>query len=63
MPKTIPPDARTLRIPHVGELAVFKDGAAWLAVYTDFEDIQLSPRGIGPTPLDAVADLLIEDCS
>jgi hypothetical protein len=63
MPKTIPPDARTLRIPHIGELAVFKEGLAWHAVYPDFEDVRLSPRGKGPTPLDAVAELLTDDCS
>ncbi len=60
MPKAIPPDARTLRIPHVGEVAVFRDGQTWLAMYTDFADPQLSPTGSGPTPLEAVASLLMD---
>ena len=60
MPKTIPPDARMLRIPNIGEVAVFQEGTAWHAVYTDFVDIQLSPSGSGDTPLDAVASLLMD---
>lgn len=49
----IPPEAETI--------VLFKDGAAWLAVRPDFQDIQASPTGSGKTPGEAVEDLLREE--
>ena len=50
MPNPIPPGAQTV--------VVFRDGAAWLAVRPDFEDIQGCPTGSGASPGAAVDHLL-----
>jgi hypothetical protein len=42
-------------------VVIFRDGAAWLAVRPDFEDIQSSPVGSGTTPGAAVDELLSAD--
>jgi hypothetical protein len=36
---------------------VFMDGDAWCAVFGDFEDLQVSTAGFGPTPDAARAEL------
>jgi hypothetical protein len=61
MLQAIPPRAETVVLPDVGTVVVFKHGSAFLAVRSDFEDIQLSPTGMGGTPAAAVDDLLEQE--
>ncbi|HKO46333.1 MAG TPA: hypothetical protein VJV79_01335 [Polyangiaceae bacterium] len=44
--------------PGIGTVVVVRHGSAFLAMQPDFEDIQLSPTGMGGTPATAVEDLL-----
>ena len=61
MLQAIPARAETVVVPGVGTVVVFKHGSAFLAVRPDFEDIQLSPTGMGGTPATAVEDLLAQE--
>jgi hypothetical protein len=57
-PQDIPSDAQTLKIPHMGEVLVFRSGADWRAIPVG---AQASRTGVGATRLDAIADLLMAD--
>jgi hypothetical protein len=61
MLQAIPPRAETVVVPGAGTVVVFRLGSAFLAVRPDFEDVQISPTGIGPTPASAVDDLLEQE--
>jgi len=54
----IPPGSETMVLPLVGEVVVFREGPAWLAVRPDFDDIEGAPTGIGATMGEAVAELV-----
>ena len=56
--RSIPPDAATLELPHLGKVIYFREGAEWRAVWPDFVDVQTSPVGFGLTPGEAVAELV-----
>ncbi len=54
----IPPGSETLVIPLVGEVVVFREGPAWLAVRPAAEDDPNCPTGVGATMGEAVAELV-----
>ena len=54
----IPPGSETMVLPRVGEVVVFREGPAWLAVRPGSNDIEDSPAGIGATMGEAVAELV-----
>ena len=45
-------------LPRIGEVVVFREGPAWLAVRPDFEDVCDAPTGVGATLGEAVAELI-----
>lgn len=45
-------------LPLVGEVVIFREGTAWLAVRPAFEDGESPPTGIGSTLGEAVAELV-----
>jgi len=54
----IPPGSETMVLPLVGEVVIFREGRAWLAVRPAFEDVERRPTGIGSTMREAVAELV-----
>jgi len=58
MVRAIPQGSETLVLPSVGEVVVFREGPAWLAVRPDSEDDPNSPTGVGATMGEAVAELV-----
>jgi|KBSMisStandDraft_5_1062788.scaffolds.fasta_scaffold571783_2 hypothetical protein len=45
-------------LPRVGEVVVFREGPAWLAVRPGSDDLEDTPAGIGATMGEAVAELI-----
>lgn len=54
----IPPGSETMVLPQIGEVVVFREGPAWLAVRPDSDDVPNCPTGIGATMGEAVAELV-----
>ncbi|HEY3256490.1 MAG TPA: hypothetical protein VGJ91_21170 [Polyangiaceae bacterium] len=54
----VPPGSETMVLPLIGEVVVFREGPAWLAVRPESEDLPDSPTGIGATMGEAVAELV-----
>ena len=61
MAEHIPPDAKTLVLPHIGEVILYRAGSDWVAVWPDFQDPEKSPVGAGSSPGEAVAELVAQE--
>ena len=54
----IPAGSETMVLPLVGEVVIFREGRAWLAVRPACEDTESRPTGVGSTMDEAVAELV-----
>ncbi len=60
MTSSIPPDSESIELPNLGRIIYFREGKAWLAVYPNFRDRISSPVGMGSSPGEAVAELVMQ---
>ena len=57
----IPPNFESIELPHLGKIIYFREGQAWVAVWPTFRDRLSSPIGLGASPGEAVAELVMQE--
>lgn len=57
----IPPNFESIDLPHLGKIIYFREGSAWVAVWPNFRDRSTSPIGLGESPGEAVAELVMQE--